>query len=204
MISARNLLQLDSYIYTKKQTIMTPKLKAFEYFVFKLTDWYKEAYGSDTIEGNDLSKLKIFKLHFFTTAITTSVSEDGLLGVFNKFYALPFGPVESDVYNDLGELRYFQISRSNLTLKGDIDIVDISSTVDKQLIDTAIDKIKTRYFNLIKASAFDLVDLSHKWSCWSIVFDFAKRNSNFSHQIPNELIKQESQKVFSIRVDYVL
>jgi len=182
---------------------MTPKLKAFEYFVYKLTEWYKEAYQQNDIEVNDLSKLKIFKLHFFTTAISTSTKDSGLLGVFDKFYALPFGPVESEVYGSLSELTYFDITSSALILKQPIDIDDISNTNQKQLIDLAIAKISKGYFNLIKASAFDLVELSHKWSCWKIVFDFAKRQNSRSWEIPHELIMNESQKVFSVKIDYV-
>lgn len=182
---------------------MTPKLKAFEYFVFKLTEWYKEAYECGNLEGNDLSKLKIFKLHFFTTAITASPTENGLLGVFDEFYALPFGPVESDVYSNLDDLEYFRITNSTLVLKQELNVDDICSTEFKEQIDTAVTKIQSAYFNLIKASAFDLVELSHKWSCWSIVFDFAKRKQSLSAKIPPELIKQESQRVFSTRATYV-
>lgn len=176
---------------------MIAKLKAFEYFVYKLTLWYNEAFETDVFKDNDLSKLKIFKLHFFTTAISTSPGDNGLLRVFDDFHALPFGPVESDIYGHLGDLEYFSITSSMLTLKKGINIEDIAHTEYKQDIDNAIELLQKSQFDLIKKTAFDLVEISHQWSCWSIVFEYAKTQDKLSSRIPKELILLESQKVFS-------
>ena len=79
---------------------MNPKTLAFEYLVYQLLDWYKEAFGN--VEENDLSTLKVLKLLFFVTAISSKNEDESLLeSPFNKFYAMPLGHVEGDVYSDI-------------------------------------------------------------------------------------------------------
>jgi hypothetical protein len=53
------------------------KLTAFDYVVNHIQIWYQEQGGD--MENNDLSKLKITKLLFFTCAATTGPSNPGLL-----------------------------------------------------------------------------------------------------------------------------
>ncbi len=177
---------------------MEAKIKAFEYFVFKLKEWYEEKFSPEKFINNDLSKLKIFKLHFFVTAISSSQNDDGLLAIFDEFYALPYGPVESYIYDHLDSLVYFKITNSSLNIKEEININDISNTNYQAQIDSSIKKLKSIDPDLIKYPAFDLVELSHNWSCWSIVFDYAKSNNMQSSKIPEKLIQIESQKKFQL------
>ena len=178
---------------------ISEKLDSFEYFVSKLVEWYNDAFG--TIVGNDLSKLKVFKLHFFTTAVSTTTKDEGLLKIFGDFHALPYGPVESDIYSRLNELNYFRITNSCVEIIKPFEENFINSLTYKGLIDEAVGLLKEQNFALIKASAFDLVELSHTWTCWSLVFNYAKSKGRSASKIPEELIQHETKKIFYLSPD---
>jgi len=97
---------------------LSKKTQAFEYFVYQLQKWYIGKYGS--FENNDFSILKVLKLLFFCSAIEAEKDKDDtLLDIaFDNFYAMPYGHVESDVYNAIrgGELSFFKIDRDKTTL----------------------------------------------------------------------------------------
>ncbi len=181
-----------------KNPILVRKILAFEYVVFKLIDWYKSFNGVerdvDFNSDNDFSKLKVFKLHFFTSAIKSDSNQ--LLSVFNNFYAMPFGHVESDIYDYINELERFEIDVKATKIKGPyLDILHKSfSELDgdiKSEIDEAIDVLFGRNNELINLSAMDLVELSHQWYSWKFTFDKAQSDGKFSERILPELIKSE-------------
>lgn len=195
--------------YTQITNKLMDKIIAFEYVVKKLVDWYNEAEG---IEGNrfpsdnDLSKLKLFKLHFFVSAVNASPVDANLLETFDKFYAMPYGHVEGEIYNEQSFLRFFSTSSSSLSLKSNIVFDDekmFECWADELLpevrnqIDEAIKQIKEKNFGLIKYTAFELVDLSHEWQSWKIMFQLAQDNGRSSLQIPTKLIQNE-RKIFSL------
>lgn len=175
---------------------MNPKTLAFEYLVYQLLDWYKEAFGN--VEENDLSTLKVLKLLFFVTAISSKNDSESLLEIpFNNFYAMPLGHVEGDVYSDI---------KKNATKKVIIDkertvILDSDfSNLDQQIqkkIDTAVKDLKLENFELIKLSSFDLVELSHSWYSWKYYFKKANSIGLYSFPIPTKVIFEED-KIFSI------
>ncbi|GAB7089211.1 Panacea domain-containing protein [Marinifilum fragile] len=173
---------------------MTPEIKKlnFEYFVSRLLEWYGEVYCD---QSNDLSKIKVLKLLFFTSAVGANTESDGLLDIFDDFYAMPYGPVESEIYDSLGDLLRYRITKESTTSKNNIDFNNDS--IEKARIDEAIEKLKRVNPQLIKMNPFDLVELSHMWSCWSMVYDYALNNNQYSHKIPNELIKAEN-KIFTL------
>lgn len=74
------------------------KIYAFDYMITLLNEW-REAFNT----GNTcrvLSKLSVLKLLFLVAAPKKDGGED-LLNVFDNFHALPYGPVESDIYLSL-------------------------------------------------------------------------------------------------------
>lgn len=96
----------------------TPKIELFEYCVFKLIEWSVQhkngfSWGNFANGNNDFSKLKLIKLHFFLC--TANIS---LLEIFDNFYAMPYGHVESNVYDALnnGQIERFQISVDGLKI----------------------------------------------------------------------------------------
>lgn len=155
--------------------------------------WHQEMLGDSP---NDLSKIKVLKLLFFVSAVDADSNNDGLLDIFNNYCALPYGPVESDIYDTLGNLGYFNVDTVGIVQKKEIDFI---ATLDDRLrIDSAVENLKRINPSLITLKPFDLVELSHKWSCWSIVYNFALDNGSYSHPIPVELIKAET-KIFSLK-----
>lgn len=175
---------------------MSQKKVLFEYFVYLVYRWFCEAKGLDFQPGiaNDLSKLKLIKLHFF--ACSTS---DKALGIFNNFHALPFGHVESDVYQVIDRLDYFTITKSSLSIKGGVNINTLIYSLypdEKIIIDSIVDELKRLNYCLVTYTAFDLVEISHKWFSWQYSFEQAKRKGNQSTFIDKSLISNEL-KIYS-------
>ncbi|WP_288882572.1 type II toxin-antitoxin system antitoxin SocA domain-containing protein [Pedobacter panaciterrae] len=168
----------------------TPKIHAFDYLVSKLHEWF-EIYN-DGKAKNDLSKLKVMKLLFFTAAISSNRNQKGLLETFNNFVALPYGHVESDVYSQMENSLCYEFDESSLSVKEGANIAQIGINVElKNEIDSAISKLRTTNNNLINYAAFDLVDISHKWQSWKMMYSLARKSGRYSMKIPNEMIMTE-------------
>jgi uncharacterized phage-associated protein len=173
------------------------KIQAFEYLLFKLVEWHKGLNGGN--ENNDLSVLKSLKLLFFVSAVgTTKQSNDTLLDdVFDNYVAMPFGHVESDIYNAIknDKLVLFKINNNRAILKGDIQNLDLLNDDVKNKIDNSIKTLKSINDKIILMNAFDLVELSHSYYSWKYYFAKAKKNFTLREFIPTEIIKAE-EKIF--------
>lgn len=169
------------------------KNQAFEYFVSKLIEWYQEVNNGD-VENNDLSTLKVLKLLFFASAIDTKKGDNQTLldTPFNNFYAMPFGHVESEIYNNIrkNSLPNLTIDSSKSTFN---NVVQYEDSLIKQKIEASLIKLKKANINLINMSAFELVELSHSWYSWKFFFNRAKKNGSYSEPIPTEIIKSEDK-----------
>ena len=162
---------------------MTTKELAFEYLMDCFIDWYKSIKNDNSFHYS-FTKLKVIKLLFFASAVNANNEDHNLLGTFNKFVAMPFGPVESDIYNKMNQSAIGKYCISDKELK----IEQINESVE------ALKKINNR---LVLYSAFDLVDLSHKWSCWRTTYSYARQINKGSISIPDNLIIN-SDKYFII------
>lgn len=171
----------------------TEKIAAFEYILNKLEEWHIEAFGS--FSPNNLSQLKVFKLHFFICAVSSKDKETSLLEVFNNFHALPFGPVESTVYNSTKDLKYYRLTKRELIKKEPFQ-AEINPEIAKK-IDYSVNVLKQINFKLIQFSAFELVNLSHDFISWKRTYNFAQRLNRNSFKIPDNLIKLESISLLS-------
>lgn len=180
------------------------KLEAFEYMLFRLVEWYKEnnslVTDYDFSTDNDFSKLKVIKLHFFATAI--NANSNSLLGVFNYFHAMPYGHVESQVYENINSLERYIISNDSLNIKplyynNLSESFSLVSTSIKEEIDFSVHLLRQRNPTFVNYTAFQLVELSHSWFSWKSMFNFARANGRYSEFIPSEVI-QEENKFFSI------
>ena len=174
------------------------KTPAFEYFVFKITEWNEQQRGSKTF---DLDKLKIIKLHFFACAVLSNPEKIDLFHTFDNFHALPLGPVESDVYNSINrrELNFFEIGKNRFEISTEY-ILPAETDLNFQtrgLIEDSIDALKKINPKLIEYSAFQLVDLSHLWASWISIFSYAKSFGKYSERIPVDIIRKE-HKIFSL------
>ena len=171
------------------------KKYAFEYIVYKLVQWSEEM-GIDPLVN--LSKLKIIKLHFFICANSTTPNNSGLLKTFDKFFAMPFGHIESEIYSAIlnDELEYYLIENNSISFKKNFEKKNFG---DKNDIDNSVDELKIKNINLISYNAFDLVDLSHSWTSWSSMYNLAQSRDKFSIEIPETLIQKE-QKFYSLNI----
>ena len=173
----------------------TQKYKLFEYMIDGIVAWYNDVQdGIDVC--NELNRLKLIKLNFFVSAASTDGKKIGLLEHFDKFYAMPFGHVESDIYDHVKILPY----HGKYILKKDtIEINKVPGNyydeIDryKSEVDDAIYFLSRKNPHLVKYKSFDLVELSHEWSSWKLVFNMAKSKGMNSMLIPNQIIINENK-----------
>ena len=80
------------------------KILLFEYLVYRLIEWYKDVVSDSHYINKHFSRLTALKLLFFVSTIKdTENGNKDLLDVFNKFYAMQYGPVEIDIYTAIVE-----------------------------------------------------------------------------------------------------
>lgn len=173
------------------------KNQAFEYFVLKLIEWFQEV--NEGVQINDLSTLKVLKLLFFNSAIDSQKGEiDTLLdNPFNRFYAMPYGHVESDIYNSIRHNELPNLKIDNTSSRFVNTNVIFPECEIKNKIDVSISKLKKENVDLINMTSFQLVELSHSWYSWKFYYSKAKKNGSYSELIPNEIIKSE-QKFYQL------
>lgn len=166
------------------------KLDLFEEFLAHLLNWYIEVNNSTySIEHrqirNDLSKLKVFKLHFFATSTHKEALE-----IFDSFHALPYGHVETDIYSGLADLRHFNLTNTELIPLDDYYLrIKGKDGIPFEMINN-LRKINPEIINY---SAFDLVKLSHKWFSWKHNYSQAIENYSRSKKISPTTIINENK-----------
>ena len=154
------------------------KILAFEYLLYSLLLWNKEASGNTDLNVlvKSFSRLKALKLLFLTSAINSSPENDGLLKTFDTFYAMQHGPVESDIYNAMinKETKIFDFSKRETAIN--LRMINRFKSLDEELkveIDNSINELKRANSSIITYSPFDLVDITHKWESWKVAIEIA-------------------------------
>lgn len=181
----------DNYVYSTKTA-------SFEYILVKLIEWYSKMEPSD-IKLSSLTRLKVLKLLFFVSSIKQKEGDD-LLNIFDNFYAMQHGPVESDIYCCMtNKLQYFSFEDRNIKIKKDIDKNSFAILTDEQkkILDTAILTLKGSNNDIILYSASQLVSLSHKWESWKIAISIADILGKGSEKMDIKLIR-ENEQFFSL------
>jgi uncharacterized phage-associated protein len=176
----------------------------FEVILDRLLIWQSQSSGKDE-SNNDLSILKVMKLLFFISAARTNSHKTNSLldNPFNHFVAMPYGHVESDVYDlikeNKGKLDYFEIDNKNLTrLRSFPEIASLRlDCVIVDEIEESIGFLKNNYPSLILYTSRELVDLSHLWYSWQSNYNLALKSERFSKPIKAEEIKAEL-KIFNL------
>lgn len=172
------------------------KKQAFEYLVTKLIEWNDDLASQQS--SNSFTKIKVLKLLFFVSAVKDNNGND-LLDIFDNFYAMPYGPVESDIYNFMSnnELRFY--SFTNTYMSQVESYINTETGLDKNIslkIDKAINSLKNSNKNIIRLSAFELVDISHKWNVWRNSMRVAELLGKSSQLMPIDGIRSNPQ-IFS-------
>ena len=183
---------------------MNNKLLCFEYVLTQLISWYKEL-SPDDAELVSFTRLKVLKLLFFVATIrlndTAPINEDNdLLNIFDNFYAMQHGPVESDVYNAMVSSNLEHYDFKSLTIN--IGTIDNNSfnTINRETrdrIDVSIQLLRNNNENIVLYTAAQLVELSHKWDCWKMVMHMAELFSKGSMLMRVEIIRN-SRKYFAL------
>lgn len=172
------------------------KIPYVDFLIRSLLKWHNEFCNK---ENNDLSTLKVLKLVFFVTAVDTRIdSQDSLLDtVFDNFYAMPYGHVESDVYSIIKEglITGIIVNNKKTTISGS-DYYNLDSIITEK-IESSINKLKDLNPHLIGLTSFDLVELSHSWYSWQYFYCLAQKQGLNSLAIENSVIKEED-KIFSL------
>lgn len=176
---------------------MSTKIQYFEYFLVQLVDWFCTYYKIEQKDfndhpNNDLSKLKVFKLHFF--ACSTMMPDT--LSIFDKFKALPYGHVESEVYSKLSSLELFELGNEKLEIKANVSL-EKQNGKKMKIIEEMVLKLRKENEDLISWDAFKLVELSHKWFSWRYNYNKARQEHRFSEPISSAILEQED-KIYNL------
>jgi len=173
------------------------KIQIFEVIVHVLKNWYMDSKKISNIHDfnkvNDFSILKLIKLHFLVTAINSN-QDDSLLNEF-EFYAMPYGPVETSIYDKIkndSNFSNFSLNNFKATFDSNEPVDDIDDNLYHSIL-TSIELIKKIEPTLILSDAGSLVELTHKWNCWTRTFKDAKNNGYYSKLIPSDLIKKDNK-----------
>lgn len=150
------------------------KNKQFEYIVYLLKKWQDE----QGIKSSTLfTKLRLQKLLFLVSTVDTAEGRNGLLDYFDNFYALPYGPVEIDVYASMNKNGFTSISFNGNYCKYDRLDDSLFSDIDetfKALALKSVDMLKDMKRNYLTMPVFDLVAITHQWSAWQNAFGVAR------------------------------
>jgi hypothetical protein len=103
------------------------KIECFEYLFVQYVRWFIEEHIKTKNElptiseiENNFSKLKLMKLLFFTCAVEANKNDNGLLHIFDEWYAMPFGHVENDVYNNFDMVKILKFTYNGIEICEDL------------------------------------------------------------------------------------
>ncbi len=159
-----------------------------QYFLFllqQLLEWFLEENENRDNNFDSFTMIKVQKLLFFVSAVKNSDS-DNLLNIFDKFYAMQYGPVEGEIYTFMRNTPDFV----NKALYFDSQI----DNVLKCKIKKSVNSLRKENTDIINYSASRLINISHKWDCWINAYSFALLQEKGAERMKNEeIIKEEYQ-----------
>ena len=183
-------------IDSRDQSTQTKRV-LFEYLVFLLIKWAKELQPGREIY---LSKLRLQKILFFVSTINSTRDQHPLLDIYNKFYALPYGPVEIDIYDAMNDNSFSRISfDGNYCLYNNLMVSEFNEISDelKLVLENAVSSLKSIGFDYLFSPVFCLVDITHKWTVWEVSMKFAEIMGRHREIMSTESICDSKVKAFS-------
>lgn len=178
---------------------MSPVVKRkkllFEYFVFKL-DEYR---ATRKVTASRLTKLRLQKLLFLLSTVGLTAKKCELLDVFDRFYALPYGPVELTIYeamkaNNFGNIRFDGNNCDVPAFKGDY-FKDLNAA-DQELIDVAFKALMDKRDDYLTMPVFELVEITHQWTVWQVAMSVAELAGGRSEPMSKQDISDSVVKAF--------
>lgn len=197
VVISHNLVFIYIEQFMKNQ--VAHKILSFEYILAKLIEWYSCMKPSEKADLSSFTRLKVLKLLFFVAAIKQDNGSD-LLDIFDNFYAMQHGPVESDIYNSIiNELKYFSFKDRDLYINSSINEDSFAGLTEeeKKTITNSISALRAANNEIILYSASQLVNLSHRWESWKTAIAIADILGKGSEKMSIKLIR-ESEQYFSI------
>ena len=183
--------------FKERANKLQQKILLFEYFVYLLEKWKGEINGH-TIPS--FTKLRLQKLLFLACTINATIAEKRLMRVFNRFNALPYGPVELDIYEAMNSNSF-----SHLTFKGNDCTFENQfencnfDNLDNQLkewTNEAISELKCRRKDYLYMPVFDLVEITHQWTAWQTAITVAEFLGSKSEEMTVENICNSNVKAY--------
>ena len=154
----------------------------------------------ETIKGKPFPKLKAMKLLFLAAAPKEQGGSD-LLDIFDNFYAMQYGPVESDVYNAIQANMLPSYIAEYRSIERRKECIDFSSEYkgpEYEPIQNAVKDLRAKNENLIELNAFELVEITHKWNSWNLAMDIAVFMKQLSAKMSIDSIR-DSSKIFDLK-----
>lgn len=175
------------------------KILVFEYLVYRLDKWKKDIEKTGKIVPS-FTKLRLQKILFLVCAWNTSDTDMRLLNTFKNFYALPYGPVEMDIYEAMkksNSFQYIKFQRNECVYdKLDESMFNDIQANERRWVDEAVEVFETNQRQYLTMPVFDLVNITHRWSAWKIMMDIATFLGNKKEEMSVECICNSSIKAF--------
>lgn len=188
-----NTFALVRFIYG----IMEDKLISFEYLLYRFMQWYEELNQINDESHHqflrEFSRLKALKLLFLVSAIKNE-NGNNLLYLFNNFYAMQHGPVESDIYNAMVQdsFRYFRFQNRQTSFKQQT-LSELEHIENRECLDNAISSLRQANSEIVSYPAMDLVEITHKWISWKSAYMVAQMLGKGSQFMPIEMIENSNE-----------
>lgn len=182
------IITLDAFSHPQTALVMSDS--NFEYFCHKLLSRYDEL-GLSNIYKYDFWRLGVMKMLFFSVISINNESWTNDLidkNIFDNFWALPNGPVESDFYNWINDPFEELDFESRLIKYKTITNIQIPQDDIKVCIENAVNSIPRSLF--IKKT-FELVDISHRYSSWKEAYISALQSGKRAWKMELSKVKQE-------------
>lgn len=174
------------------------KIEAFDYMLHLFEEWRD---NHETIKGKPFPKLTAMKLLFLAAAPKKDGGDD-LLDIFDNFYAMPYGPVESDVYNAMCEdkLPSFSVKYRSIEPREGAEPYNAKRYNCKlyHRVRNAVNDLREKNEKLVLLNAFELVEITHRWSSWDRAMDFAEFMGQMSAKMSIDSIR-DSSKIFDLK-----
>lgn len=173
--------------------LQNTKIELFEYLVYLLEQWKAEINSTEK-----LTRLRLQKILFFAAAINATDEAHPLLDIFDKFYAMPYGPVELDIYERMKNNGFNHLYFHGIECQSNFQNFDISSidAQHRQDIDNAVKALKGVGFDYLSAPVYTLVEITHRWSAWQIAMDISKISGSLQERMTTEDICNSVIKAF--------
>lgn len=174
------------------------KKSNFEYIVYRLNDLKNEFQIQD---DSIFTKLRLQKLLFLVSTINATSDDKGLLKTFDNFFALPYGPVESDIYNSMNNNDFknikFNGNKCELPNLND-NVFESLPEQSKTLVNNSIEKLKEKGVikEYLKMPVFDLVNITHQWTVWQVAMSIANMLNSGSESMSTDDIINSSVKAY--------